>query len=202
MTDKRKRRWIVLDIDYPNGNTLQKLITKLDSTAPGVWVALLTAAKRHNPQGHFSWTTNHEAWNTIGLKETDFNYTWDVFIRCLGDLKLTRKTSRGRVQQVQIRGWEDWQQIPRTGGGRNYTSIGKPNSGGPNPAWDEQQQRLANRAKPAPKALPERERERESEREKDLLTITDPETHPITPPPPLTELLKALTQNTSIESIE
>jgi hypothetical protein len=144
---------------------MQLLIKKLDGTAPGVFVALLTAAKRHNPQGRFSWTTEEDAWNQIGLPVDNFNFTFETFIRCLGDLKQTRKTSRGRIKEVQIRSWGDWQQIARTGSGRKDHPNRSDSHYIENPAWAEQQERLANRANTAPEERHESDGESDGESE-------------------------------------
>jgi hypothetical protein len=82
-------------------------------------VALLTAAKRAHVQGQFSYVSEGEAWETLGVRGTDF--TLDEFLRVTGQLKKTRKRRRGQVTDVQITAWEEWNDSVRTGSGRKQT---------------------------------------------------------------------------------
>ena len=67
---------------------------------------MLTAAKRGHVQGTFSYTTEAEAWASLGI--TDPPFELDTFLRVTGHLKQTRKRRRGRITDVQITAWKDW----------------------------------------------------------------------------------------------
>jgi len=45
-----------------------------------------------------------------------------------GRMKKTRKRARGRITDVQITGWEQWNNAPRTGSGRQQTPSVPPDS--------------------------------------------------------------------------
>jgi len=199
MTDKRKRRWIVLDIQFPRGHSTQELRRKLDSTAPLLWAAVLCAAKRSKEQGTIEWFTDSDIWNELGLDPDDFNYTWDEFIRATGQLKMTAKRRSRHLQKVVITRWADWQEAARTGSGREWLKSEYPNVHGPkSDAWKEQEARL-NRAKPAPNRSHEIESEIERETNGSKTSVSDPEQPLIPPPQSVTNLLSTLTTRTEMD---
>jgi hypothetical protein len=72
----------------------------------------------------FSYRSEDGAWLELGVAEPPF--TLDEFLRVTGRMKKTRKTRRGRITDVHITVWEEWNETPRTGSGRvsNPTSKG------------------------------------------------------------------------------
>lgn len=66
----------------------------------------MTAAKRAHIQGTFSYTTEEEAWANLGITPPTFSL--EDFLVVTGQLKKTRKRRRGRITDVQITAWEEW----------------------------------------------------------------------------------------------
>lgn len=114
--DGRRRRWIPLSVEFPFDKTGTRLQEEFGPAGVAVWVALLTAAKRAHVQGQFSYTTEEEAWRNLGIHGADFG--WDDFLKVTGQLKKTRKRRRGRITDVQITAWEDWNDTQKTRPGR------------------------------------------------------------------------------------
>lgn len=104
--DKRRRRWIPLSVEFPFDKTGTRLQEEFGPAGIGVWVALLTAAKRAHVQGQFSFTTEAEAWANLGIVDPPFSF--DEFVKVTGQLKKTRKRRRGRITDIQITAWEEW----------------------------------------------------------------------------------------------
>lgn len=106
MVDGRRRRWIPLSVEFPFDKTGTRLQEEFGAAGLGVWVAMLTAAKRAHVQGVFSYTTEEEAWANLGITTPPF--ALDDFLRVTGHMKKTRKRRRGRITDVFITAWEDW----------------------------------------------------------------------------------------------
>ena len=112
MSDGRRRRWIPLSVEFPFDKTGTHLQDEYGPAGLGMWVALLTAAKRAPIQGQFSYTTEAEAWQQLGI--VDPPCTFDEFVSFTGRIKKTRKRRRGRITDVQITGWEQWNNTQKT----------------------------------------------------------------------------------------
>jgi hypothetical protein len=89
----------------------------------GVWCALLTAAKRAHIQGTFSYTTEAEAWRNLGIHEPPFPF--DDFLKVTGLLHKTRKRRRGRITDIEIRAWDEWNSTQKSEVTREQTSRSK-----------------------------------------------------------------------------
>jgi hypothetical protein len=111
-----KRRWIPLSTEFPHDKTGTRLQEEFGPAGIAVWVALLTAAKRAHVQGQFSYVSEAEAWEKLGVHGASFSL--DEFFRVTGQMKKTRKRRRGHITDVQITGWGEWNDTPRTGSGR------------------------------------------------------------------------------------
>lgn len=111
-----KRRWIPLSTDFPHDKTGTRLQEEFGPAGIGIWVALLTAAKRAHVQGQFSYRSEEGAWTELGI--IDPPCTLEEFLAVTGRMKKTRKRRRGRITDVQITVWEQWNNAPRTGSGR------------------------------------------------------------------------------------
>lgn len=112
-----KRRWIPLSTEFPHDKTGTRLLEELGPAGLAVWVALLTAAKRSHNQGTFSYVSEGDAWEKLGVHGTEFSF--EEFLAVTGRVKKTRRTRRGRITDVQITAWEHWNNAPRTGSGRS-----------------------------------------------------------------------------------
>jgi hypothetical protein len=106
VTDGRRRRWIPLSVEFPHDKTGTRLQEEFGPAGIAVWVALLTAAKRAQVQGQFSYVSEGEAWEKLGIHTPPFPL--DDFLRLTGQLHKTRKRRRGRITDVQIRAWDEW----------------------------------------------------------------------------------------------
>lgn len=106
MVDGRRRRWIPLSIEFPFDKTGTRLQEEFGAAGLGVWAAMLTAAKRAHIQGTFTFTTEEEAWINLGITTPPFPL--EDFLRVTGQLKKTRKRHRGRITDVQITAWGQW----------------------------------------------------------------------------------------------
>jgi hypothetical protein len=112
LIDERRRRWIPLSVEFPFDKTGTRLQEEFGPAGLGVWVAMLTAAKRAHIQGTFSYTTEEEAWATLGIHSPPFPLA--DFIAVTGRIKKTRKRRRGRITDVQITAWEEWNDTLKT----------------------------------------------------------------------------------------
>lgn len=114
-----KRRWIPLSTEFPHDKTGTRLQEEFGPAGLAVWVALLTAAKRAHVQGTFSYRSEEGAWQELGIVEPGFSLA--DFFKVTGHMKQTRRRRRGRITDVQITAWEEWNEAPRTGSGRSQT---------------------------------------------------------------------------------
>lgn len=115
--DDRRRRWIPLSVEFPFDKTGTHLQDQYGPAGLGMWVALLTACKRAPIQGTFSYTTDADAWEKLGI--VDPPCTFEEFVAFTGRIKKTKKRARGRIKDVQITGWEQWNNTQKTRPGRS-----------------------------------------------------------------------------------
>jgi hypothetical protein len=94
--------------EWPHDRLGTRLQTEFGSAGVAVWPCVVAAAKRNINEGTFSFTTEEEAWQTLGLEPAGFSL--EEFFRVTGALKETRRRCRGRVTDVQLRRWEELQQ--------------------------------------------------------------------------------------------
>jgi hypothetical protein len=94
--------------DWPHDRLGTRLQAEFGSAGVAVWPCVVAAAKRNINEGTFSFTTEEEAWQTLGLEPAGFSL--EEFFRLTGALKETRRRRRGRVTDVQLRRWEELQQ--------------------------------------------------------------------------------------------
>ncbi|MFH2072608.1 MAG: hypothetical protein ABIJ75_07155 [Actinomycetota bacterium] len=109
-----------------HGDLSTRLQEEFGPVGPLVWVALLAAAKRSPVQGRFTYTTVREAWDLLGFIEPVDNFDLEGLWRRLGQLKKTRRTRHGRVTNITVTRWKEWndpestrlrdQRNPRSGG--------------------------------------------------------------------------------------
>jgi hypothetical protein len=104
--DGRRRRWIPLSVEFPHDKTGTRLQEEFGPAGLAVWVAMLTAAKRAPIQGTFTYHSEEGAWLELGILNPPFPLV--DFLKVTGQLKKTRKRRRGRITDVQITAWEQW----------------------------------------------------------------------------------------------
>lgn len=112
--DGRRRRWFAMSADFPFDTAGTRLLDEYGPAGLAVWVCYLAACKRSAIPGRIQYTTDSEAWQTLGFADHDPPFDLNEFWTFTGRLKLTRRTSRGRVQNVAATGWERWQNPNRT----------------------------------------------------------------------------------------
>lgn len=126
--DGRRRPWIAVSVNVAHSTTGTRLQEELGPAALAAWIGLLAACKRSPIEGRISFTSESEAWQIIGILEPKrLGFTLEEFLDVLGRLKQTRRTGnntprtrnktertpRGRVTNVQVTHWEQWQR-PRS----------------------------------------------------------------------------------------
>jgi hypothetical protein len=108
--DGRRRSWFACSVDILHSATGTKLQDELGPAAVACWIGLLAAAKRSPNEGRLSFSSEAEAWQLIGItRPEDLGFTFEDLLKTLGTQKQTRKTRRGRVTNVVVTHWEDWQ---------------------------------------------------------------------------------------------
>ena len=123
VADGRRRRWIPLSVEFPFDKTGTRLQEEFGAAGLGVWVALLTAAKRGQVQGTFTYTTEAEAWLNLGITPPPFPL--DDFLRLTGQLHKTARRHRGRITDIQIRAWNEWNSTQNSEVSREQTARSK-----------------------------------------------------------------------------
>jgi hypothetical protein len=115
--DGRRRPWIAVSVNVAHSTTGTRLQKELGPAALGAWVGLLAACKRSPIEGRISFTSEAEAWQIIGILEPErLGFTLEDLLKTLGTQKQTKRTRRGRVTNVEVTHWEQWQR-PRSGQG-------------------------------------------------------------------------------------
>ena len=109
MGDRRRRQWLPLSSEIPFDRTSAHLLDKFGPAGLAVWFCYLTACKRAPTQGTFRYTSESEAWQLLGIDPTTVAFTLGEFFKTTGSLKKTRKTTRGRVTNIECRVWGEWQ---------------------------------------------------------------------------------------------
>jgi hypothetical protein len=110
------RRWIVLDADFFANHFTDRILERFGPAGVCLFVALLCAAKRSRTQGHISYASDAEALDILGLRNLPLanssgdKWTLDDFWKFTGTQKQTSRTYRGRVKNVKVTNWSQWQE--------------------------------------------------------------------------------------------
>jgi hypothetical protein len=129
--DNRRRRYVPLDVYTAFGKTGTHLLKKWGMEGLCTWHLLLAAAKREPIQGTFTYVTDVEAWAKLGAAATLF--TVDEFFAFTGRIKQTRKTRVGRIKNVEITQWGDWNKAFERQTEAEKKSRTRPQNTGDNP---------------------------------------------------------------------
>ncbi|MCA1572466.1 MAG: hypothetical protein LC798_19635 [Chloroflexi bacterium] len=117
---KPGRRWIVLDAYYLGSPLAITLRRQFGAMGPLMFIAFLCACKRARPPGTFTYMTEPEALDNLGVDERWMvdnegkPWTLDDFWTATGRMKHTKRTRRGHVMHVVCTHWERWQEDPGT----------------------------------------------------------------------------------------
>ena len=105
----RPFRYVPLSVHFATGSTRGRLLTKFSHAGLLTWVCLIAAAKRSRIQGEFTYVSEEQGWEELGLGYPFTpNFTLEEFFRFTGQLKLTRRRRDGERKHVKITGWEEW----------------------------------------------------------------------------------------------
>jgi hypothetical protein len=110
------RRWIVLDADFFANHFTDRILDRFGPAGVCLFVALLCAAKRSRVQGQITYASDAEAFDILGLRNLQLvnvagdRWTLDDFWKFTGTQKQTSRSTRGRVKNVKVTGWSQWQE--------------------------------------------------------------------------------------------
>ena len=127
--DRRRRQWTAFPSDFPLDPFGTRLLDEFGAEGVCVWIGLWTAAKRARTQGSVVLGAGEaEAWSALGLETVahTFDFTLDEFLTVTGHLKQTRRSHHGRMRYVELTGFEEFNNVPRTGSGRKQIPRSDP----------------------------------------------------------------------------
>lgn len=110
------RRWIVLDADFFANHFTDRILDRFGPAGVCLFIALLCAAKRSRIQGQITYASDSEAFDILGLRNLELvdaagtTWTLDDFWKFTGTQKQTSRTRRGRVKNVKVTSWSQWQE--------------------------------------------------------------------------------------------
>lgn len=102
-------RFARIDVDFMSKNTAQTLLDELGPWGPLLFLALILKAKDGVEPGVFTYTTDAIGWDRLGILDPPEDITLDQFFTVTGRLKQTRRTCVGRVKNVTLTRYADWQ---------------------------------------------------------------------------------------------
>lgn len=110
------RRWIVLDADFFANHFTDRILDRFGPAGVCLFVALLCAAKRSRIQGQITYASDSEAFDILGIRNLELadaagdKWTLDDFWKFTGTQKQTSRSTRGRVKNVKVTSWSQWQE--------------------------------------------------------------------------------------------
>jgi hypothetical protein len=110
------RRWIVLDADFFANHFTDRILDRFGPAGVCLFIALLCAAKRSRIQGQITYASDSEAFDILGLRNLELAdahgtaWTLDDFWKFTGTQKQTSRSTRGRVKNVKVTSWSQWQE--------------------------------------------------------------------------------------------
>lgn len=103
------QRYARVDVEFMHKRTARKLLDELGLGGPLVFLALILKAKDGAVPGVFTYTSEAAAWEKLGLEGVEVGFTLDEFLKVTGRLKQTSRTPVGRLMNVQLTRYADWQ---------------------------------------------------------------------------------------------
>jgi hypothetical protein len=107
--DGRRSQYVPMDTGIAFGKTATRLKKKFGRDGLLTWVLFLAACKRSREQGTFSYTSESEGWQLIGL---DYPHTpqfsLDAFFAFTGRGGGTRLVRSGSIRRVSVVNWQSW----------------------------------------------------------------------------------------------
>jgi hypothetical protein len=103
------QRYARIDVDFLHKRTAQTLLRELGPGGPLVFIALILKAKDGIVPGTFTYASESAAWEKLGLENVPLGFTLDEFLKVTGRLKQTSRTPVGRLMNVKLTRYGDWQ---------------------------------------------------------------------------------------------
>lgn len=103
------QRYARIDVDFMHKRTANTLLEKFGPAGPLVFLALILRAKDGSPPGTFTYPTEALGWDRLGLPDLDVGFTLDEFFTATGRIKQTSRRRNGRVWNVYLTRYADWQ---------------------------------------------------------------------------------------------
>jgi hypothetical protein len=107
--DGRRAQYVPVDTGIAFGKTATRLKKKFGRDGLLTWVLFLAACKRSREQGTFTYTSESEGWQLIGLDYPDTpTFSLDQFFAFTGRGGGTRLVRSGAVRRVSVVKWKTW----------------------------------------------------------------------------------------------
>jgi len=103
------QRYARIDVDFMHKRTANKLLQEFGPAGPLVFLLLLLRSKDGVVPGIFTYTSEANAWEKLGLENATLDFTFDAFLKLTGRLKQTSRTPVGRLMNVKLTRYGDWQ---------------------------------------------------------------------------------------------
>ena len=107
--DGRRRRFFAVDPEFPFDRLANRLLSEFGPAGVVVWIYVVAAAKRAPVEGYFSYTSDAEAWEKLGIDQQHADFTLDEFFTLTGHLHETKKHARVGVTTIDLRRWDELQ---------------------------------------------------------------------------------------------
>ena len=106
--DRRRRQWVPLSVYFASSKTGTKLRAAYGRDGLLVWVLYLSACKRGWTQGTFTYASEADGLDKLGLTGEELNFTLEDFFKTTGTLKQTSRRRLGDLTDVTCSHWEEW----------------------------------------------------------------------------------------------
>lgn len=112
---KPGRQWLVFDAEFFDNSLTKGVAERFGAAGVTLFVAFLCACKTSRIPGRFSYRTEWQALENLGVEwlqlvdAAGLPFTLDEFWTYTGRHKQTRRTARGGTIYVQATRWEEWQ---------------------------------------------------------------------------------------------
>jgi hypothetical protein len=124
-------RWIAWDVDFLHKPFGMALMERFGPAGVVVFQAFICACKTNRPEGQVAFASDQDTLRVLGLETLRLvdndGYGWELkdLWTFTGRMKQTRRTSRGRVQNVISTRWNVWQFGEKSIHKRRYRQRGE-----------------------------------------------------------------------------
>lgn len=106
--DARRAQYVPINSNLAFGKTAARLKKKYGRDGLLVWMLSLAAAKRSREQGVFTYTSEAEGWQLLGLDDDPPAFSLDEFFAYTGRGRSTRIVRLGSTRHVFYINWKSW----------------------------------------------------------------------------------------------